>query len=146
MEARQGHSSQPADTVNEETRDEEELVVKCIEVIRQEKRASISLFQRRFRLGYAQASRIMDILEKRGIVGPATSTTQPRRAIFISDNLAIRIGSRWRNKTHGFVMRLTSADRRNGVTIIQLFEDAPSGLSWNGVESELLQQWEEIEP
>ncbi len=55
----------------EEVSDEDEdLVDKCIEVMRQEKKASTSLFQRRLRLGYTRAARILDILESRGYVGP----------------------------------------------------------------------------
>ena len=47
-----------------------ELIEKCIEVIRTEKKASVSLLQRRLKLGYGRASRLMDQLEERGIVGP----------------------------------------------------------------------------
>jgi S-DNA-T family DNA segregation ATPase FtsK/SpoIIIE len=55
----------------EEVSDEdEELVVKCLEIIRQENRASTSMLQRRLKLGYTRAARVMDILEVRGIVGP----------------------------------------------------------------------------
>ena len=50
--------------------EDEELVRKCIDIMRQEQRASTSLFQRRLRLGYTRAARIVDILEERGIVGP----------------------------------------------------------------------------
>ena len=49
---------------------DEELIMKCIEVVRQERKASTSLLQRRLRLGYTRASRMVDILEQRGIVGP----------------------------------------------------------------------------
>ncbi len=49
---------------------DEELIMKCIEVVRQEQRASTSLLQRRLRLGYTRAARMVDILEQRGIVGP----------------------------------------------------------------------------
>ncbi len=49
---------------------DEELIIKCIEVVRQEKKASTSLLQRRLRLGYTRAARMVDILEQRGIVGP----------------------------------------------------------------------------
>lgn len=49
---------------------EEELVTKCLEIIRQEKKASTSMLQRRLRLGYTRAARIVDILEQRGILGP----------------------------------------------------------------------------
>ena len=47
-----------------------DLIDKCIEVIRSEKKASVSLLQRRLKLGYGRAARIMDELEDRGIVGP----------------------------------------------------------------------------
>ena len=49
---------------------DEELIMKCIEVVRQEHKASTSLLQRRLRLGYTRAARMVDILEQRGIVGP----------------------------------------------------------------------------
>lgn len=57
----------PDDDVSEE---DEELVTKCLEIIRQEKKASTSMLQRRLRLGYTRAARVVDILEQRGIVGP----------------------------------------------------------------------------
>ncbi len=49
---------------------DEELVTKCLEIVRQENRASTSMLQRRLKLGYTRAARVMDILEQRGIVGP----------------------------------------------------------------------------
>ncbi len=54
----------------EVTDEEEELVEKCLEIIRQEKKASTSMLQRRLRLGYTRAARVVDILEQRGILGP----------------------------------------------------------------------------
>lgn len=50
--------------------EDDELIEKCIEVIRSEQKASVSLLQRRLRLGYTRAARIMDQLEDMGIVGP----------------------------------------------------------------------------
>ncbi len=50
--------------------EDDELINQCIEVIRSEGKASVSLLQRRLRLGYGRAARIMDELEDRGIVGP----------------------------------------------------------------------------
>ena len=49
---------------------DEELIMKCIEVARQEQKCSTSLLQRRLRLGYTRAARMVDILEARGVVGP----------------------------------------------------------------------------
>ena len=72
---------QAAATTEEEVTDEdEELVEKCIEIIRQEKRASTSLLQRRLRLGYTRAARIVDILEQRGILGPGEGA-KPREIL-----------------------------------------------------------------
>jgi S-DNA-T family DNA segregation ATPase FtsK/SpoIIIE len=72
----------------EEVSDEdEELVEKCIEVMRQEKKASTSLFQRRLRLGYTRAARILDILEDRGYVGPGEGA-KPRDILVDLDAIA----------------------------------------------------------
>src|SRR5207248_1917078 len=69
-----------ATPVEEVTEEDEELVEKCLEVIRQEKRASTSLLQRRLRLGYTRAARIVDILEQRGILGPGEGA-KPREIL-----------------------------------------------------------------
>ncbi|HXP35573.1 MAG TPA: DNA translocase FtsK [Chthoniobacterales bacterium] len=72
---------QAAASATEEVTDEdEELVEKCLEIIRQEKRASTSLLQRRLRLGYTRAARIVDILEQRGILGPGEGA-KPREIL-----------------------------------------------------------------
>jgi S-DNA-T family DNA segregation ATPase FtsK/SpoIIIE len=52
------------------TEEDEELVVRCLGIIKQEGKASTSMLQRRLRLGYTRAARVVDILEQRGIVGP----------------------------------------------------------------------------
>jgi S-DNA-T family DNA segregation ATPase FtsK/SpoIIIE len=70
-------TSAPEEEVTDE---DEELVEKCIEIIRQEKRASTSLLQRRLRLGYTRAARIVDILEQRGILGPGEGA-KPREIL-----------------------------------------------------------------
>ena len=73
--------SQGAPAEEDEVSDEdEELVEKCLEVMRQEKKASTSLFQRRLRLGYTRAARILDILEQRGYVA-AGEGAKPREIL-----------------------------------------------------------------
>jgi DNA segregation ATPase FtsK/SpoIIIE, S-DNA-T family len=57
--------------------EDEDLIEQCIEVIRSEQKASVSLLQRRLRLGYGRAARIMDELENRGLVGPSKGA-EPR--------------------------------------------------------------------
>jgi S-DNA-T family DNA segregation ATPase FtsK/SpoIIIE len=69
-----------ATSAEEVTDEDEELVEKCLEIIRQEKRASTSLLQRRLRLGYTRAARIVDILEQRGILGPGEGA-KPREIL-----------------------------------------------------------------
>jgi S-DNA-T family DNA segregation ATPase FtsK/SpoIIIE len=65
------------ETENGASGEDEELIQQCIEVIRSEQKASVSLMQRRLRLGYTRAARIMDELELRGIVGPSKGA-EPR--------------------------------------------------------------------
>jgi DNA segregation ATPase FtsK/SpoIIIE, S-DNA-T family len=73
--------------VEEEVSDEDEtLVEKCLEIIRQEKRASTSMLQRRLRLGYTRAARVVDILERRGILGPGDGA-KPREILVDLDAL-----------------------------------------------------------
>ena len=77
MQEKLQSSAAPEEEVTDE---DEELVEKCIEIIRQEKRASTSLLQRRLRLGYTRAARIVDILEQRGILGPGEGA-KPREIL-----------------------------------------------------------------
>ena len=63
-------SASDEDEEDEISEADEELIMKCIEVARQERKCSTSLLQRRLRLGYTRAARMVDILEQRGIVGP----------------------------------------------------------------------------
>jgi S-DNA-T family DNA segregation ATPase FtsK/SpoIIIE len=78
--------SKPAAAENESGIDEdEEIIQQCIEVIRSEQKASVSLLQRRLRLGYGRAARIMDELENRGIVGESNGA-EPREILIDLDN------------------------------------------------------------
>ena len=75
------------DEEGEELSDEdEELLEKCIEIMRQERKASTSLFQRRLRLGYTRAARVLDILESRGYVGPGEGA-KPREILVDLDTI-----------------------------------------------------------
>jgi S-DNA-T family DNA segregation ATPase FtsK/SpoIIIE len=59
---------------------DDELVPDAIEVIRTSKRASTSMLQRRLKIGYNRAARIMEILEAEGIVGPENGSS-PREIL-----------------------------------------------------------------
>jgi S-DNA-T family DNA segregation ATPase FtsK/SpoIIIE len=48
---------------------QDELLEKAIEVVREQGKASVSLLQRRLRIGYARAARLIDEMEEQGIIG-----------------------------------------------------------------------------
>jgi S-DNA-T family DNA segregation ATPase FtsK/SpoIIIE len=58
------------------TEEEIDLVNQCIDLMRIEKKASTSFFQRRLRLGYSRAARVVDILEDYGYVGAGDGAKQ----------------------------------------------------------------------
>ncbi len=84
MEIHQQLQKPVRDLDAEASDEDEELIEHCIEVIRSEQKASVSLLQRRLRLGYGRAARIMDILEERGIIGPARGA-EPREILIDLD-------------------------------------------------------------
>ena len=55
----------------DEEDDADALLSQAVEIVRRNDKASASLLQRRLRIGYARAARILDQMEDRGIVGPA---------------------------------------------------------------------------
>ncbi|NDC75716.1 DNA translocase FtsK, partial [bacterium] len=55
--------------------DDEKLYKKAMGVLRATKRASTSTLQRRLRIGYNRAARIMDLMEERGVVGPENGSS-----------------------------------------------------------------------
>ncbi|MBC2602838.1 DNA translocase FtsK [Puniceicoccus vermicola] len=59
---------------------EDELVPQALDVLRSSKRASTSMLQRRLRIGYNRAARIMEILEDEGYVGPENGSS-PREIL-----------------------------------------------------------------
>ena len=54
-----------------EENEDEGLIEKSISIVRQSQRASASLLQRRLRIGYPRAARLLDQLEEKGVVGPS---------------------------------------------------------------------------
>ena len=60
---------------------EDELFERALDFIRTTKYASTSMLQRKFRIGYTRAARMMDIFEERGYVGPGQGS-KPREVIF----------------------------------------------------------------
>lgn len=57
---------------------DDELMPEAIALVRKLQKASTSLLQRRFRIGYTRAARLIDAMEMQGIIGPATGTSKAR--------------------------------------------------------------------
>ncbi len=62
----------------------DELLTQAVDVIMETGQASVSMLQRRLKLGYARAARIVDEMEERGIVGPF-SGSKPRELLITKD-------------------------------------------------------------
>ena len=60
---------------------DDELYNDAISVVRDAKKASASLLQRRLKIGYARAARLLDIMEEKGIVGPGEGA-KPREVYY----------------------------------------------------------------
>ncbi|HNC23890.1 MAG TPA: DNA translocase FtsK, partial [Opitutaceae bacterium] len=66
--------------------DDEALYAQAIDVLKSTKRASTSMLQRRLRIGYNRAARIMDLMEQKGVVGPENGSS-PREILVDLDTL-----------------------------------------------------------
>jgi DNA segregation ATPase FtsK/SpoIIIE, S-DNA-T family len=73
--------------------DEDPLLDKAIEIVVQTQTASVSLIQRRLRVGYTRAGRLIDMLERRGIIS-GYEGSKPRRVLLEEHQLASVIGDR----------------------------------------------------
>lgn len=74
------HAGDKAESFSDE---DDELIDEAQEIIMEAQKASASFLQRRLRIGYARAARILDILEEKGIIGPADGA-KPRE-VFVKD-------------------------------------------------------------
>ncbi len=64
---------------------EDDLLQRAIDVVRLQKKASISLLQRQLRIGYTRAARLIDQMEEKGIVGPAKEDSRWREVLVLGD-------------------------------------------------------------
>jgi S-DNA-T family DNA segregation ATPase FtsK/SpoIIIE len=71
--------------LEEEASGGDELIQQAIEIIKQTRKASASLLQRRLRIGYPRAASLIDELEDMGIIGPATGAGREREVLIDSD-------------------------------------------------------------
>ena len=70
-------------TTSSDSEDDDPLLNEAKEVIFRAKKASASLLQRRLRVGYARAARILDLLEEAGVIGPGDGA-KPREVLLSS--------------------------------------------------------------
>jgi len=74
--------------VQDEAKQEDELLERAMELVKQQRHASTTFLQRRLRIGYVRASRLMDMLEEKGVVGPAGSAGQAREVLHRTEEVS----------------------------------------------------------
>ena len=72
--------------------DEDPLLDRAIEIVVQTQTASVSLLQRRLRVGYTRAGRLIDMLERRGIIS-GYEGSKPRRVLVGETDLERVVGT-----------------------------------------------------
>jgi S-DNA-T family DNA segregation ATPase FtsK/SpoIIIE len=80
LEAREAAIEEGEDADLDFDPDEDPLLDKAIEIVVQTQTASVSLLQRRLRVGYTRAGRLIDMLERRGIIS-GYEGSKPRRVL-----------------------------------------------------------------
>ena len=80
-------SGGPEPEANAEEMEGDEMLPQAVEVVFDSKQASVSMLQRRLKLGYARAARIMDEMEEKGIVGP-NQGSKPREILITREQWA----------------------------------------------------------
>jgi DNA segregation ATPase FtsK/SpoIIIE-like protein len=74
-----GGDGDDGEIINGDALEDDELYEKAVELVRRLDKASVSLLQRRLRIGYTRAARMIDVMEARGVVGPAKDgSSKPR--------------------------------------------------------------------
>ncbi len=61
--------------------EDDELYTRCVSLVVTERKASTSLLQRRFSIGYSRAAKIMDLMEARGVISPPQGPTRAREVL-----------------------------------------------------------------
>ena len=67
----------PTSKLNVEDEDGDDLYQQALEIILESRKASASLLQRRLKVGYARAARLLDLMEENGVIGPVNGS-KPR--------------------------------------------------------------------
>jgi len=75
--------------IGEEENEEDELFEDAVDTIINNNQASISILQRKLRIGYTRAARLIDMMEKKGMVGPYDGRN-PRKILLSKDDYLSR--------------------------------------------------------
>jgi S-DNA-T family DNA segregation ATPase FtsK/SpoIIIE len=70
----------------DETDEDEDLFKNAVQIVLESNKASTSLLQRRLKIGYARAARLLDLMEEKGIVGPQEGS-KPRKVLITKEDL-----------------------------------------------------------
>ena len=105
------HSARSGDVVGGDGGASDDMYDEAVETVMAAGKASASLLQRRLRVGYARAARLLDILEQQGVIGPADGARP--RDILISDPGAISFGRGVVNPPSGSDVEYRDDDRSN---------------------------------
>jgi S-DNA-T family DNA segregation ATPase FtsK/SpoIIIE len=70
-----------AQVVKSKESHEDDLLERAVSVVRLQRRASISLLQRKLQIGYTRAARLIDLMEQKGVVGPAVEGERWREVL-----------------------------------------------------------------
>ena len=100
-------NSKSTETDPEPSNDEmysDEMLPAAVDVILETKQASVSMLQRRLKLGYARAARIVDEMEEKGIVGPFQGS-KPREILITAEQ--------WESMRSGGAKQMEFADLEN---------------------------------
>jgi S-DNA-T family DNA segregation ATPase FtsK/SpoIIIE len=69
------------EAVQAQAAQQDELLPRAIAIVQEHERASISMLQRQLRIGYSRAARLIDTMEKQGIIGPAPGGSGTREVL-----------------------------------------------------------------
>ena len=76
----------PSDNHEEHEEVDDDLYDEAVELVVEMQSASVSMLQRRFRIGYTRAARLIDAMEARGVVGPYEGS-KPRQVLVSKNQL-----------------------------------------------------------